>query len=230
MITNTLYNGVLLPPPLSEEETKLYFKMYREGSKSSYNALVEHNLRLVIYVASQFQNTGYELDDLTSIGNIGLIKSVQTFDLDKNIKFATYASRCISNEILMFLRKKKDYISLDEPICYDDEGSELKLMDMINDETGDVTLRHEAHETHNELVKAFNVLTDREKRIVYLLYIVNDKRFTQREIAALFHLSQSYISRLKNRACRKMANYIKSKYTGTNTNSEITNGRCKILK
>ena len=230
MINNSLYGGELLPSQLSDEATKMYFKKYNQGSRESYDILVVHNLRLVIYIASQFPNTGYELEELVSIGNIGLIKAVHTFDLSKKFKFATYATRCITNEILMFLRRKKEYISLEEPAYSDDEGSGLKLIDILADESFSVTERYELVETIDELSKAMKILDNREQRIIYLLYICEKHRFTQREVANTMNLSQSYISRIRKRACHKMASYINGKYSKAVVNSDNDDVYRKRLK
>lgn len=196
-------SGESLPPPLSkEQETELTNKL-NLGDETAKNLLIEHNLRLVVYIAKKFENTGVCIDDLISIGAIGLIKAVNTFRADKNIKLATYASRCIENEILMYLRKTsrlKLEVSLDEPLNVDWDGNELLLSDVLGTD-GDVVSRDIEDAVDKELLHlALNKLNDREKRIVELRFGLNGKHeYTQKQVADLLGISQSYISRLEKR-------------------------------
>lgn len=197
----------VLPPPLnSAEETELLEKL-KKGDMNVKSPLIEHNLRLVVYIARKFENTGISIEDLVSIGTIGLIKAVNTFDPDKNIKLATYASRCIENEILMYLRrtsKIRAEISFDEPLNTDWDGNELVLADVVGSDSDVVKYLEE--EVDKELLKtALQRLTDREKRIMELRFGLNNGiEKTQREVADLLGISQSYISRLEKKILKKL--------------------------
>lgn len=190
-----------LPPPLSRErEAEL---LERIGEEDARKELIEHNLRLVVYIARRFENTGVGIEDLISIGTIGLIKAVGTFKTDKNIKLATYSSRCIENEILMYIRKisgQKAEVSLDEPINTDWDGNELRLSDVLGTE-GDTVMRPmEESVEHELLLQALGKLSEREREIVVLRYgLEGKKEKTQKEVADLMGISQSYISRLEKR-------------------------------
>lgn len=190
-----------LPPPLSRErEAEL---LERIGEEDARKELIEHNLRLVVYIARRFENTGVGIEDLISIGTIGLIKAVGTFKTDKNIKLATYSSRCIENEILMYIRKisgQKAEVSLDEPINTDWDGNELRLSDVLGTE-GDTVMRPmEESVEHELLLQALGKLSEREREIVVLRYgLAGKKEKTQKEVADLMGISQSYISRLEKR-------------------------------
>lgn len=192
-----------LPPPLSPpEEEKLLAKLDEEPEYVR-RTLIEHNLRLVVYIAKKFENTGIGMEDLISIGTIGLIKAINTFKRDKNIKLATYASRCIENEILMFLRKNsntKSEVSIDEPLNIDWDGNELLFSDILGTDS-DVTSRHLEEDVDRQLLSiAMKKLTLREKRIVELRFgLGNSQERTQKEVADLLGISQSYISRLEKR-------------------------------
>ncbi|MDR1689322.1 MAG: RNA polymerase sporulation sigma factor SigE [Clostridiales bacterium] len=195
----------VLPQPLTpEEEQGLLGKLGGEEDVSVKSVLIERNLRLVVYIARKFENTGVNVEDLISIGTIGLIKAINTFKTDKNIKLATYASRCIENEILMYLRRNtrtKTEISIDEPLNVDWEGNELLLSDILGTEV-DVIYRNIEDEVDRELLsKAMDKLTKREKRIVELRFGIggdgNEK--TQKEVADMLGISQSYISRLEKK-------------------------------
>ena len=191
----------VLPPPLSRErETEL---LNRLGEEAARQELIEHNLRLVVYIARRFESTGINLEDLISIGTIGLIKAINTFRPEKNIKLATYASRCIENEILMYLRKIASHrsdVSLDEPINTDWDGNELKLGDVLGTEPDAVSRPLEDDVDLGLLREALNQLPDKEKTIVRLRYgLGGGREKTQKEVADLLGISQSYISRLEKR-------------------------------
>ena len=198
----------LLPPPLKrKEEDELAIKA-QEGDKAARDKLIEHNLRLVVYLAKKYETSGYELEDLISIGSLGLIKGVKTYKVNKNIKISTYVSRCICNEILMFLRKnkrKKCEVSLEETLNYDAEGNTLNLEDVIGTD-GDIV----AKEYENNINKRFieenlNSLKEREKLIMTLRYgLNNSKEYTQKEVADKLSISQSYISRIEKKVIKKL--------------------------
>ena len=197
-----------LPPPLSkEEESRLLLKLASDGA-AVRKTLIEHNLRLVVYIAKKFENTGVCIEDLISIGSIGLIKAINTFNPEKNIKLATYASRCIENEILMFLRKNisvKSEVSIDEPLNVDWDGNELLLSDVLGTDDDIVNRGLEDKAEKQILLEAMQKLSKREKQIIIMrfgLFGKNEK--TQREVAELLGISQSYISRLEKRIVAKM--------------------------
>lgn len=195
--------GDVLPSPYSaEEETALVEKLER-GEDGVKDMLVEHNLRLVVYIARRFQNTGVDMDDLISVGTIGLIKAVGSFSSDKNVKLATFASRCIENEILMYLRrasKLKNEVSFDEPLNTDYEGNELVLSDVMGTD-GDYVYKTIENGVENDILKeALSKLNSREKEIMELRYGLNGtEEKTQKEVADMFGISQSYISRLEKK-------------------------------
>ena len=203
---NTIYyiGGTdVLPPPLKgAEETDTLIRL-EQGSESAKQTLIEHNLRLVVFIARRFENTGVNLEDLISIGTIGLIKAVNTYRRDKNIKLATYASRCIENEILMHIRKvanQKGEVSLDEPINMDYDGNELLLADILGTDE-DMILRPLEDEVDLCILRqAVGELPDREREIVYMRFgLGGRKELTQKEVAVKMGISQSYISRLEKR-------------------------------
>lgn len=193
----------VLPPPLSREEETAALTALCAGDKSAERTLIEHNLRLVVYIARRFENTGVGLEDLISIGTIGLIKAVSTFDREKNIKLATYASRCIENEILMYLRKlaaQRTEVSFDEPLNTDWDGNELLLSDVLGTEPDLVSRGIENHTEREMLSEALESLPPRERHIMALRYgLCGRPEMTQREVAELMGISQSYISRLEKR-------------------------------
>ncbi len=197
-----------LPEPYSTEEEQVLLKRLSDGDESVRDGLVEHNLRLVVYIARKFENTGVELDDLISIGAIGLIKAVRSFKIDKNIKLATYASRCIENEILMHLRrtsKIKAEISFDEPLSSDSEGNDLLLSDVMGTDEDAVYKKIEEQHERAMLKKVVNALPLREKSIIELRYGLTGKdELTQREVADIMGISQSYISRLEKKILNKL--------------------------
>ena len=197
-----------LPPPLSPEEEKALLERLERGDPAAKNRLIERNLRLVVYIAKRFESTGVNIEDLISIGTIGLIKAIGTFRSDKNIKLATYSSRCIENEILMHIRKisaQRGEVSLDEPINTDWDGNELLLSDILGTD-GDVVLRAlEESVDHVLLREALARLTPRDRGIIAMRFGLDGKRpMTQKEAAELLGISQSYISRLEKRILEKL--------------------------
>ena len=202
-----------LPPPLSKEKELEYLIKAKQGDIEARNILIEHNLRLVVFLAKKYENTGFDIEDLVSIGSIGLIKGINTYKIDKNIKLATYASRCIANEILMFLRKnkrKKIEISLEDTLNYDAEGNELRLEDILGTEE-DVVPKSLEDKLDKELLrKEINILDEREKEIMTLRYGLNNTlEYTQKEVAEMLGISQSYISRIEKKVVRKLQNIMK---------------------
>ena len=198
----------LLPPPLSREEELALMRRCNAGDTGARATLIERNLRLVVYISRKFENTGISIEDLISIGAIGLITAVNSFDPDKNIKLATYASRCIENEILMVLRKSnrlKSEVSFDEPLNTDWDGNELLLSDILGTEPDLVSKQLDADVEKQMLHTAIDKLNDREKYIVGLRYGLGaDKEHTQKEVADMMGISQSYISRLEKRIIGKL--------------------------
>ena len=198
----------LLPPPLSREEEIALMRRANDGDSAARATLIERNLRLVVYISRKFENTGISIEDLISIGAIGLIKAVNSFDPDKNIKLATYASRCIENAILMVLRKTnrlKLEVSFDEPLNTDWDGNELLLSDILGTEPDLVSKDLDADIEKQMLHSAIQTLNAREKYIVGLRYgLGEDKEHTQKEVADMMGISQSYISRLEKRIIGKL--------------------------
>lgn len=200
----------LLPAPLSkEEETEI---LSGEIDEQARNKLIEHNLRLVVYIAKKFENTGIYIEDLVSIGTIGLVKAINTFCSDKNIKLATYASRCIENEILMYIRKisgTRIEISIDEPLNTDQDGNELLLSDVLGNDEDSVSYRIEQYEERMTVRNAVAALDEREREIIELRYGLNGhKEMTQKEVADMLGISQSYISRLEKKIIAKLKDEI----------------------
>ena len=197
-----------LPPPLSKDEELKYLVRAKAGDEGARNILIEHNLRLVVFLAKKYENTTYDIEDLVSIGSIGLIKGINTYKIDKNIKLATYASRCISNEILMFLRKnkrKKAEVSLEDALNYDSEGNELHLEDILGTDADLVPNEYEKQVDKEILSKEIKDLPDRDKEIMTLRYGLNNtKEYTQKEVAEMLGISQSYISRIEKKVIRKL--------------------------
>ena len=198
----------LLPPPLSREDEVALMRLASQGDAAARATLIERNLRLVVYIARKFENTGISIEDLISIGAIGLIKAVNSFDPEKNIKLATYASRCIENEILMVLRKTsrlKLEVSFDEPLNTDWDGNELLLSDILGTDPDLVSRDMDADEEKRMLRAAIRTLNAREKTIVGLRYGLEDeKEHTQKEVADMMGISQSYISRLEKKIIGKL--------------------------
>ncbi len=204
-----------LPPPLSADEEMDVLSKIDEEDSNSKQILVERNLRLVVYIAKKFENTGIDLEDLISIGTIGLMKAINTYKPDKNIKLATYASRCIENEILMYLRRNnkiKGELSIDEPLNQDRDGNELLLSDVLGTDE-DIIYKNLEEEVDHKLLKiAISKLTDKEKYIMNLRFgMEGHKEKTQKEVADMLGISQSYISRLEKKIMLKMRKEISSK-------------------
>lgn len=203
----------ILPEPLSKEEEVDYVLKSMNGDVLAKNKLIEHNLRLVVFLAKKYENTNIDLEDLVSIGTIGLIKGVNTYKLDKNIKLATYASRCIDNEILMYLRKtkrKKTEISLEDRLSFDADGNELHLEDVLGTEANIVTKNLDDELDKTLLRRELNKLNKRDKEIMILRYGLNgNAELTQKEVAEKLGISQSYISRIEKKVIKKLGNIIK---------------------
>lgn len=197
-----------LPPPLSKEEEAVLLKKLPTGDKAVRSMLIERNLRLVVYIARKFENTGINIEDLISIGTIGLIKAVNTFNPEKKIKLATYASRCIENEILMYLRrnnKTRSEVSFDEPLNIDWDGNELLLSDVLGTEEDIITRGIEEKVDRKLLVKALHTLNEREKQIMELRFgLAGEEEKTQKDVADMLGISQSYISRLEKRIIKRL--------------------------
>lgn len=198
----------VLPAPLKGEDERDAIEALARGEESARQTLVEHNLRLVVYIARRFENTGTNLEDLISIGTIGLMKAIGTYRADRNIKLATYASRCIENEILMHIRKisnQKAEVSLDEPINQDGDGNELLLSDILGTGEDEIFASLEADADMGALRHALTELNDRERQLIGMRFGLNGrKELTQKEIAQLLGISQSYISRLEKRILGKL--------------------------
>lgn len=206
--THYINGSEQLPPPLSREEEEAAFRLMQTEPDKARDTLILHNLRLVVYIAKKFENTGIWLEDLISIGTVGLIKAVNTFSPDKNIKLATYSSRCIENEILMYLRKYSQYrydISIDEPLNVDWDGNELLLSDVLGTDN-DCVNSHIEEEVEKQLLHdAVNHLGAREKQIMEMRFGLNGcKEKTQKEVADEIGISQSYISRLEKRIIKQL--------------------------
>ncbi|MEW9676556.1 RNA polymerase sporulation sigma factor SigE [Lentibacillus sp. L22] len=197
-----------LPPPLSKTEEQELLQRLPKGDKAARAMLIERNLRLVVYIARKFENTGINIEDLISIGTIGLIKAVNTFNPEKKIKLATYASRCIENEILMYLRrnnKLKSEISFDEPLNIDWDGNELLLSDVLGTDDDIITRNLESNVDKHLLKNALSQLNDREKQIMELRFgLVGEEEKTQKDVADMLGISQSYISRLEKKIIRRL--------------------------
>ena len=197
-----------LPPPLSKEEEEYYFRQFKNGDANAKNKLIEHNLRLVVYVAKKYDVNSSYLEDLVSIGCLGLIKAITTFDIDKNFKLATYASRCIENEILMHLRKTSKQrleVSIDEPLNVDYDGNELLLADILSIQEDNVIDEICDDEQRKVMYKAIEQLKPREKEIIKLRYgLDNGEEMTQKDVADKLNISQSYISRLEKKIIKKL--------------------------
>ncbi len=197
-----------LPGPLDKDEEAKYIELSLNGNEEARNKLIEHNLRLVVFLAKKYDNTGTDLEDLVSIGTIGLIKGVNTYKNDKNIKLATYVSRCIDNEILMLLRKgkkRKGEISLEDSLSYDSEGNELHLEDVLGTDANIVSKRIEEETDKKLLYEELSKLNDRDSEIICLRYgLLGKKVMTQKEVASYLGISQSYISRIEKKVINKL--------------------------
>ena len=202
-----------LPPPLSKEEEDYFLDELKKGDVNAKNKLIEHNLRLVVYLAKRYENTKVDLEDLVSIGSVGLIKGINTFSKDKNIKLATYCSRCIDNEILMYLRKNKKTkadVSLEESLSYDQDGNELRLEDILGTEKDIVTKELDLEIDKKILLEELAKLDDRDKEIINLRYGLNGySEMTQKDVAKKLSISQSYISRIEKKVIKRLKNVIK---------------------
>ena len=198
----------ILPPPLKKNIEEDLVRKSNLGDLDARNKLIEHNLRLVVFLAKKYDNTMYDLEDLVSIGTIGLIKGIKTYKLDKNIKLATYASRCIDNEILMFLRKNKkrnSEVSLEDSINFDSEGNELKLEDVFGTEDNVVEKSIESKDDKILLEKEVKNLASRDRNIIEQRYgLFGQKELTQKELADKLNISQSYTSRIEKRVIKKL--------------------------
>lgn len=197
------------PKPLSAKEEKQYLQMFKEGDKEARNVLIERNLRLVAYIVKKYSTAGGNVDDLISIGTIGLIKAIDSFDMDKGIRLATYASRCIDNELLMMLRsdkKQSKEVYLYEPIGADKEGNEINLLDIIESVDEDIADKLELRDNIGKLYGYVDeTLTPREKKIISLRYgLTGEKEVTQREIADSMGISRSYVSRIEKKALKRL--------------------------
>ena len=202
-----------LPPPLPREEEEYYINMACDGDLFARDKLIEHNLRLVVFLAKKYENTGVDLEDLVSIGTIGLMKGVKTFSSDKNIKLATYASRCIDNEILMFLRKNKKVrgeVSFEESLSFDADGNELHLEDVLGTDADIVTRGLEDDLNKRLMMEEIDRLSKRDREIIIMRYgLFNHPIKTQKEVADLLGISQSYISRIEKKVIKRLKNIVK---------------------
>ncbi len=203
-----------LPEPLSKEAEEFYLVMASDGDLMARDKLIEHNLRLVVFLAKKYENTKVDLEDLVSIGTIGLIKGIKTYSMDKNIKLATYASRCIDNEILMYLRKNKKIkteVSFEDSLSYDGEGNELHLEDVLGTDANIVTRPLEDEYEKKLVLEEINKLPPRDKEIMVLRYGLGEREeMTQKDVAELLGISQSYISRIEKKTIRKLKALIKN--------------------
>ena len=204
-----------LPAPLSREMEEYYLERLEDGDSKARDILIERNLRLVVFLAKKYENTGIDLEDLVSIGTIGLIKGINTFHRGKNIKLATYASRCIDNEILMFLRKNKKIkteVSIEESLSYDAEGNELHLEDILGTDIDIVTREVEKEDEKKIMINEILRLDPRDRDIMILRYgLLGQKEKTQKEVADILGISQSYISRIEKKVIKRLktlVNYI----------------------
>ena len=210
LLCGYMMNSNSFPKPLTKEEETYYLQKYNDGDEEAKKILIERNLRLVAHIVKKYNNTGKDMEDLLSIGTIGLIKAITTFKPDKGTRLATYAARCIDNEILMTIRstkKERAEFSLNEPIGIDKEGNEINLLDILGTDADDVIDKVDLRIQTNKLYKAINqVLKDREKVIIQLRYgLVDGGCNTQREIAAMLGISRSYVSRIETRAIEKLS-------------------------
>ena len=203
----------ILPEPLSKEEEEEALELAAFGDEISKNKLIEHNLRLVVFLAKKYENTNIDLEDLVSIGTIGLIKGINTYKMGKNIKLATYASRCIDNEILMFLRKnkkRKTEISFEDSLSYDADGNELHLEDVIGTDGDIVTKELEDKIEKKLLIEEIQKLNERDKKIMILRYgLFGNEEVTQKDVADMLGISQSYISRIEKKVIKKLQSIVK---------------------
>ena len=203
----------ILPEPLSKEEEEETLELASFGDEIAKNKLIEHNLRLVVFLAKKYENTNIDLEDLVSIGTIGLIKGINTYKMGKNIKLATYASRCIDNEILMFLRKnkkRKTEISFEDSLSYDADGYELHLEDVLGTDSDIVTKELEDKIERKILIEEIEKLNERDKKIMILRYgLFGNEEVTQKDVADMLGISQSYISRIEKKVIKRLKNIVK---------------------
>lgn len=201
-----------LPEPLSKEMEEYYLIRSTDGDITARDKLIEHNLRLVVFLAKKYENTKVDLEDLVSIGTIGLIKGIKTYSMNKNIKLATYASRCIDNEILMYLRKNKKIkteVSFDESLSFDMDGNELHLEDILGTDPDIVTRGLEENLNKRIVIDEINKLPPRDREIIVLRYgLLNGQEMTQKDVAELLGISQSYISRIEKKVIRRIKNVV----------------------
>lgn len=213
-VGNIFYVGAtdILPEPLSKEKEDFYLSLLEEGDPKAKDILIEHNLRLVVFLSKKYENTGVDLEDLVSIGTIGLIKGINTFSRGKNIKLATYASRCIDNEILMYLRKTKKLkteVSIDASLSYDAEGNELHLEDILGTDKDIVTKGIEEETDRNLMINEVMRLNPRDRDIIILRYgLMGEKELTQKEVAEKLGISQSYISRIEKKVIKRLKSLV----------------------
>ncbi len=214
-VSNLFYVGAadILPEPLSKEEEEYYLIQSSDGDLFAKDKLIEHNLRLVVFLAKKYENTKVDLEDLVSIGTIGLIKGINTFSMGKNIKLATYASRCIDNEILMFLRKNKrikSEVSFDESLSFDADGNELHLEDILGTDKDIVTRGIEEETNKNLMLTEVTRLEPRDRDIIILRYgLMGHKELTQKEVAIKLGISQSYISRIEKKIIKRLKTIVR---------------------
>ena len=203
-----------LPEPLSKEMEEYYLIRSNDGDLAARDKLIEHNLRLVVFLAKKYENTKVDLEDLVSIGTIGLIKGIKTYSMNKNIKLATYASRCIDNEILMFLRKNKKIkteVSFDESLSFDLDGNELHLEDILGTEPDIVTRGLDDELNKNIVIQEINKLNTRDREIIVMRYgLMTGEEKTQKEVAEILGISQSYISRIEKKVINKIRTVVNS--------------------
>lgn len=212
--TSIFYVGAtdILKEPLSKEDEDYYVMLKDNGSLEAKEKLIEHNLRLVVFLAKKYENTNIDLEDLVSIGSIGLIKAINTFSSNKNIKLATYASRCIDNEILMFLRKNKKIkseVSIDQALTLDGEGNELHLEDIIGTDKDIISKEIEDENDKQAMLKEILSLKPRDREIMILRYgLLGTDEYTQKEVAEKLGISQSYISRIEKKVIKRLKNIL----------------------
>ena len=203
-----------LPEPLSKDMEEYYLLRSTDGDLTARDKLIEHNLRLVVFLAKKYENTKVDLEDLVSIGTIGLIKGIKTYSMDKNIKLATYASRCIDNEILMYLRKNKKIkteVSFEESLSFDMDGNELHLEDILGTEPDIVTKGLEDDLNRRIVIDEINKLNTRDREIMVMRYgLVTGEEMTQKDVAEILGISQSYISRIEKKVIRRIKNIVNS--------------------
>ena len=214
-VTSIFYVGAtdMLPEPLSKEMEDYYINLKDDGDLKAKDILIEHNLRLVVFLAKKYENTGVDLEDLVSIGTIGLIKGINTFSKEKNIKLATYASRCIDNEILMYLRKNKrikSEVSIDASLSFDVDGNELHLEDVLGTDKDIVPKKLEDKIEKKLLVRELDKLSERDRKIMILRYgLFGQEEVTQKDVDDMLGISQSYISRIEKKVIKRLKNIVK---------------------